>query len=96
MNCRHIIYPYIQGKSTKRYEPYNTAENDRAYKESQQQRYLERQIRKAKKEVRVMEAMGDKKGVKEVKMKVSQNQAAMREFINSTGRKRLPNREQIV
>lgn len=43
-----------------------------------------------------MEAMGDKKGVKEVKMKVSQNQAAMREFINSTGRKRLPNREQIV
>lgn len=96
INCRHVIYPYIQGKSTKRYHPYDTAENDRVYKESQQQRHLERQIRKAKKEVRVMEVIGDKEGVKEAKMKVSQNQAAMREFINQTGRKRQPNRERIV
>ncbi|MDC2867570.1 phage minor capsid protein [Bacillus sp. BP-3] len=96
VNCRHVIYPYIQGKSTKRYQPYDTAENDRVYKESQQQRHLERQIRKAKKEVNVMEAMGDEEGVKEAKNKVSQHQSAMREFINSTGRKRQYNREQIT
>lgn len=96
INCRHVIYPYIQGKSTKRYEPYDTTENDRVYKESQQQRSLERQIRKAKKEVKVMEALGDSEGVKEAKNKVSQRQTAMKEFINQTKRKRQYNREQIV
>lgn len=96
VNCRHVIYPYIQGKSTKRYQPYDTSENERVYKESQQQRHLERQIRKAKKEVNVMAAMGDEEGVKEAKTKVSQHQSAMRDFINSTGRKRQYNREQIV
>ncbi|MDM5191125.1 phage minor capsid protein [Bacillus hominis] len=96
VNCRHVIYPYIQGKSTKRYEPYDADENSRVYKESQQQRSLERQIRKAKKEVKVMEALGDTEGVKEAKNKVSQRQSAMREFINQTKRKRQYNREQIV
>jgi hypothetical protein len=96
VNCRHIIYPYIQGKSTKRYEPYDNDENSEAYKESQQQRSLERQIRKAKKEVKVMEALGDAEGAKEAKNKVSQRQANMREFINQTKRKRQYNREQIV
>ncbi|SCM96389.1 Uncharacterized protein BWINRASL_03486 [Bacillus mycoides] len=95
VNCRHVIYPYIQGKSTKRYEPYDTTDNDKVYKESQQQRHLERQIRKAKKEVKVMEALGDTEGVKAAKTKVSQHQAAMREFIKETGRKRRQNREQI-
>ncbi|PFD98913.1 minor capsid protein [Bacillus sp. AFS023182] len=96
VNCRHVIYPYIQGKSTKRYEPYDDEENDKVYKESQQQRHLERQIRKAKKEVKVMEALGDVEGVKEAKNKVSQRQAAMRDFLKETGRKRNYNREQIV
>lgn len=96
INCRHQIYPFIQGKSTKRYEPYDADENSRAYKESQQQRSLERQIRKAKKEVKVMEVLGDAEGVKEAKNKVSQRQTAMREFINQTKRKRQYNREQIV
>jgi len=95
-NCRHQFYPFIEGVSTQRYEPYDDTENDRVYKESQQQRHLERQIRKAKKEVKVMEALGDPEGVKEAKNKVSQRQAAMREFINQTKRKRQYNREQIV
>ncbi|PFZ08443.1 minor capsid protein [Bacillus pseudomycoides] len=96
INCRHLTYPFIEGLSTKRYEPYDAAENSRVYKESQQQRHLERQIRKAKKEVKVMEALGDAEGVKEAKNKVSQRQANMREFINQTKRKRQYNRENIV
>ncbi|MCI0767434.1 phage minor capsid protein [Bacillus sp. TL12] len=95
-NCRHNKYPFIEGMSKQTYEPYDYAENDKAYKESQQQRSLERQIRKAKKEVKVMEALGDAEGVKEAKNKVSQRQANMREFINQTKRKRQYNRESIV
>ncbi|EEM07463.1 minor capsid protein [Bacillus pseudomycoides] len=97
INCSHIRYPYIEGQSTQRYFPYaDVEENRRIYKQSQQQRRLERQIRKAKKEVKVMEALGDAEGVKEAKNKVSQRQSAMREFINQTKRKRQYNREQII
>lgn len=96
VHCRHIIYPFIEGLSTQQYEPYDDAENDRVYKQSQRQRHLERQIRKAKKEARVMEAMGDKEGVKQAKAKVSQRQQAMRDFIKETKRTRRYERERIV
>lgn len=96
VNCRHIKYPYIEGMSTQRNKPQDFAENDRVYQESQQQRSLERQIRKAKREVKMLEAIGDTEGVKLAKSKVSQRQTAMREFINQTKRKRQYNREQII
>lgn len=96
INCSHIRYPYIEGVSTQRYFPYtDIEENRRIYKQSQQQRSLERSIRKAKREVKVMEVLGDAEGVKIAKTKLSQRQAAMRDFIKETGRKRRQNREQI-
>ncbi|WOA60988.1 phage minor capsid protein [Bacillus mycoides] len=97
VNCSHIRYPYIEGLSTQRYFPHeDIEENRRIYKQSQQQRSIERRIRKAKREVRVMEALGDQEGVNNAKNKVSQRQANMRDFIKTTGRKRQPNREQII
>lgn len=95
VNCRHIKYPYIEGMSTKRNEPQDYAENDRVYKESQRQRYLERDIKKAKREVMLLEELGDKEGVKLAKQKVAQRQANMRDFIKATGRTRRPEREKI-
>ncbi|MFA2861499.1 MULTISPECIES: phage minor capsid protein [Bacillus] len=95
VNCRHIKYPYIPGMSTKRNEPQDYAENNRVYKESQRQRSLERDIKKAKREVMLLEELGDKEGVKLAKQKVSQRQAAMRDFIKATGRRRRPEREKI-
>ncbi|MGH0601151.1 phage minor capsid protein [Bacillus mycoides] len=95
VNCRHIKYPYIEGMSTQRNKPQDYAENDRVYKESQKQRSLERDIKKAKREVRLLEELGDKEGVKLAKQKVTQCQANMREFITATGRTRRPEREKI-
>lgn len=95
-NCRHYKIPFIEGMSKQTFKPYDYAENDKAYQESQQQRSLERQIKKAKREVKMLEAIGDKEGVKLAKNKVSQRQANMRDFISATGRKRQPNREQII
>ena len=96
INCGHQIYPYIEGVSIKRFKPYDEAENDRVYRESQQQRYLERQIRKAKREVEMMKAIGSEKGVREAQQKVRARQAAMRKFIEATGRTRRYDRERIV
>lgn len=95
VNCRHIKYPYIEGMSTQRNKPQDFAENDRVYQESQQQRSLERQIKKAKKEVMLLQELGDKEGVRLAKQKVAQRQANMREFITATGRRRRPEREKI-
>lgn len=95
INCRHQIYPYIQGLNTKRNEPYPKKENEKAYKEEQQQRKLERNIRHAKRQVEVMSALGDEKATAEAKTLLSNRQAQMRAFIKATGRKRYPYKEAI-
>lgn len=95
INCGHIKYPYVPGITEKRYEPYALKENDRIYEESQKQRYLERQIRKGKREYNVMTALDDKEGQEKAKQKILQRQADMRGFIDETGRTRRNAREQL-
>lgn len=96
INCGHTKYPFIDGVSIKREIEINKEENDEAYKLSQQQRYLERQIRHAKKQLNVLSAMGDDVGVQMAKQKVRERQANMRRFIGETGRTRRRNREQLA
>lgn len=95
INCGHNRYPYVPGITERKYEPYARKENDRIYEESQKQRHLERQIRKAKREANVMAVMGDKEGLDQAKQKVLQRQANIRGFIDETGRTRRNAREQL-
>jgi hypothetical protein len=67
-------------------------ENDKQYQDSQKQRALERQIRYAKRNV---EMLGDL-ATDADRDKIKQAQAQMRAFIQSTGRTRRYDREQIV
>lgn len=96
INCRHVLYPFIEGVSKQRYFPYDVEKSRKAYEQSQKQRYLERQIRKAKRELAMMETLGDKEGIEKAKKKVRDRQAIMREFISTTGRTRRREREQIL
>jgi hypothetical protein len=96
INCRHVLYPYIEGLSVKRFPHYDEAETKRRYAESQKQRYLERRIRQAKREKAMLEAMGDEEGTRKAAAKVRERQAVMREFIRRTERTRRYDREQIV
>lgn len=93
VNCRHIMYPFIEGASTQRYNPIDEARNAESYKLSQQQRKLERDIRKAKRDVLVLDKLGE--DTTEASAKVRAKQQAMRDFIEETGRTRLRDREQI-
>lgn len=95
INCGHIFYPFIEGFSVKREVQINDEQNDIVYKLSQKQRYLERQIRYAKREVKIMEAMNDEIGVKAAKQLVRDKQANMKIFIDETGRTRRRTREQL-
>lgn len=96
INCGHQVYPFIPGMSKQTFKPVAKAENDKAYEESQKQRYLERSIRAAKREAAVMKAAGDDEAAKEATQRVKARQAAMREFIEETGRTRRRDREQVV
>jgi hypothetical protein len=96
INCRHVLYPYIEGLSIKRFPHYDEVETKKRYAESQKQRYLERRIRQAKREKAMFEAMGDEEGARKAAAKVRERQAVMREFIRRTERTRRYDREQIV
>jgi hypothetical protein len=96
VNCNHIFYPYIEGFSKKAYHPYEESENKKAYEESQNQRYLERKIRNAKRQLQIMETLGDNEGIEAAKRIIRSRQADMREFINSTNRSRRYDREQNI
>lgn len=93
INCGHVPYPMIAGVSEPVKEDIQSKEeNDKQYQDSQKQRALERQIRYAKRNV---EMLGDL-ATDADRDKIKQAQAQMRAFIQSTGRTRRYDREQIV
>ena len=96
INCGHRLIPYVKGVSEKAEKTdYSKAENDTVYKESQQQRALERSIRNAKREQAKWESYGDKQKAQAWGARVKEKQANMRTFINGTDRTRRYDREQV-
>lgn len=89
-NCRHRLSIYLPGV-TKRLPP--KASRTRAtYEQSQQQRYLERQVRAWKRRQAVAEGIGDAQAAR---AKVRAYQARIRELTAETGLPRKSHREQI-
>lgn len=103
-NCRHSFAPYIEG-APRAFSPalledygarsvtYN-GQPMTEYEASQKQRYIERQIRRWKREYAAMEAAGLDTG--EAAAKLSAWRGCQRDFILQTGFKRDHAREQIV
>ena len=87
-NCSHNLSAYIEGLTDKP-KPVTGKET---YEDRQQQRYLERGVRKWKR--RKVGAMTDKEK-RLSKSKVSEWQGRLKEFADETGRRRKYNREQI-
>ena len=85
INCGHHVYPYIEGVSMQTYFPYDKEENDKLYKQKQEQRRLEREVRSAKREVSMLNSAGDKEGAKAAKDKVKRRTAAYNEYCEKTG-----------
>lgn len=96
-NCRHSFYPYFEGLSEPAYSretlneynnrtvKYNKSEMS-LYDATQRQRYIERQIRRWKREAGAMDAAGLDSGY--ARMKVEKWQARQRNFIKQTGLRR--------
>lgn len=87
-NCRHSISIYLPGVTRPRPKPPSRA----SYEQSQQQRYLERQVRRWKREA--AGAIDDKQRTA-ANAKVRAYQGRIRELVGETGLPRKSRREQV-
>jgi len=96
VNCRHHIYPYIEGV-TKIPDRISEEENERVYELSQQERKMERDVRKAKKELAVYKYIGDPDLIKKGKNKLKARTAKLDDFVKANKElKRDYNRTRVV
>lgn len=103
-NCRHGIFPYFEGsprtytqKDLDALEEKTVTYNGQElteYEASQQQRYIERQIRRWKRENLAMQTAG--MDTAESAAKIHRWQEAQKSFVRQTGLKRQSDREQIA
>lgn len=109
-NCYHSFYPYFEGLSAKSFSRDPSADagkdNNEEYELSQKQRYYERQVRSAKKEVQALGVAVDSAATEELaaelkadfdrcsaKLKARRN--ALQEFLEKYNRQPLPEREVV-
>ncbi|HBF64738.1 MAG TPA: hypothetical protein DDW34_02035, partial [Clostridium sp.] len=102
-NCRHSFFPYFEGSprvytnnELKGYNSNNVEYNGQKmteYEASLQQRSIERNIRRWKREKKAMEAAG--LPTEEASAKIKSWQEREKDFLNQTGLKRQTNRSQI-
>lgn len=96
INCGHFISPFIPEMSVLRDEQTQDKEtNDKQYALSQQQRRLEREVRYAKREAAMMDAMGDREGFEKAAAKVQRSQENLGKFVTNTGRTARSDRTQV-
>ena len=95
INCGHFKTPFMPGVSMQRYFPIEDyAGNSQKYKESQKQRALERNVRAAKRECAVYDALGDKEAYAKASLRLRERQNKLTTFTQATGRIRRSDREQ--
>ena len=96
INCGHYPLPQIPRVTIPQDKPEpDREENNEEYRQSQKQRQLERNIRDAKRKEEAFRKAGLTEEAEKQHMKVLQRQETMRDFIQSTGRTRRYDREQI-
>ena len=94
VNCGHYPIPFIPGFSRLRGSGQSEEDNAKAYAESQEQRKLERKVRKEKLDLDVMKAQGaSAEEIAAQKMRVRNAQADVSAFCEQTGRARHRDRE---
>lgn len=96
INCRHILYPFVEGMNTNNQIQYDPEEAQARGKQVQEQRGLERDIRKAKREYNIADELKDKDAIEKARNKILIRQGKLREFIGETGLPRRRDKEQLI
>ena len=94
VNCSHYPIPFVPGFSRIRQPKQDAEENEKAYQESQQQRYMERRLREEKRDLEVMKAQGaSEEELKWQRQRIREASGNIDEFCAKTGRARRRDRE---
>ena len=93
INCGHHPELFIPGVTMVPEVRQDEAENAETYAESQKQRGLEREFRKARLDVRVAKEQGDEAGLKAAREKLKAADEKLGRFEKETGRRRRRERE---
>ena len=86
INCSHQKYPHIPSISIQRNFPMNEKENEKAYQESQTQRYLENEVKKEKRRLIIMDNENDTEQFERTSVKLKSKEKALSDFMDKTGR----------
>lgn len=96
VNCRHRMFPFVPGISTPNPIGFSEEENRKAYELSQQQRKLERDMRKLKKKKAAAKASGDKETEKKLREKIKLKSDEIDKFCEDNKLRRDYNRELVT
>ncbi len=96
INCGHYPSPFIPGLSVVRKLDISHEENERLYKESQHQRYMERRVRAAKIEADALKAAGDAEGAKAARAKARERNAELKAWCKERERAYYPERVRVT
>ena len=87
INCRHQMYPFDE-VTGQRFKPFDEKETAQNYRLSQKQRELERNIRRAKKELKMLEELdAPLDELARARAKVERSEKRLDNFIDRTGRR---------
>lgn len=81
INCRHILYPYIEGVSHNYQDQVDPEEAVKNAETQQRQRALERRVRADKNNLQLAEKLGDQDGVNHYKGMLSNHRSALRDLV---------------
>ena len=95
INCGHVQYPFAPGINFQRYFPYPKEENDKRYREFQQQRAMERNIRAAKRECMMLQETGDTEGLQKASLRLRTQKEKYSAYCKETGLRQHNDRTQV-
>ena len=95
INCRHMFFPFVEGVMENNQPQYSEEEMTHNRELRQRQRYLERQIRQAKRELKLAEIIGDEETIQAKKKLLRKRQARIRKFVAEHDLTRRYDREKI-
>lgn len=96
INCRHMFFPFVEGLMENNQRHYSEEEMTEGRELRQKQRYYERQIRQAKRSLKVAEEVGDEGTIQRQRKLLRNRQARAREFVKEHGLTRRYDRERVV
>ena len=95
VNCRHRMFPFFPGISTPNPIRFDEEENRRVYELSQQQRAMERRMRRLKKEQAAAKAIGDEETAAKLKAEILDQSNRIDDFCKKNGLRRDHSRELV-